>query len=72
MENVMTVIIIGIGVVLLLVFQAMVLASLNKESEQAEPQPWYRRSIIDIVKSIVLKIYSDWYHFKDERCERKN
>ena len=57
MENVLTVIMIGIGVVLLLVLQGMVLASLNKEGDQAEPQPEtrHRRSIMDIIKSILSK-----------------
>jgi hypothetical protein len=59
MESVITVIMIGIGVVLLLVFQGIVLASLNKGGEQPEHQPetWHRRSIMDIVKSIVSKRY---------------
>jgi hypothetical protein len=57
MESVITVIMISIGVVLLLVFQGMVLASLNKESEESGHQPGTRNhmSILDIVKKYITK-----------------
>ena len=68
MENVLTVIMIGIGAVLLLVFQGMVLASLNKEGDQAEPKPGtrHRRSIIDTVKRIASKRFVEWRRCKHE------
>lgn len=55
MGEVITLVIIGIGVVLLLVFQGMVLASLKKESEEREhesPVP-EKKSIMDAISEIM-------------------
>ncbi|NTV66707.1 MAG: hypothetical protein HGB06_03320 [Chlorobaculum sp.] len=66
MENVIAGIMIGVGIVLLLVLQGMVLASLSEEREQDKPKPETRNhiSMMDILKSILPKISLNWHHFK--------
>lgn len=66
MGEVITLVIIGIGVVLLLVFQGMVLASLNKESEESEhksPAP-EKKGIMDAISEIMNRRHHKGHLFK--------
>ncbi|AOS83058.1 hypothetical protein BIU88_02195 [Chlorobaculum limnaeum] len=57
MGEVITLSIVAIAVVLLLVFQGMVLASLNKESEESEPESLIseKRSVVGAIKRLMKK-----------------
>ena len=64
MGEVITLAIIARGVVLLLVFQGMVLASLNKESEESEHKSpaVEQKSIIAVIKKLLRKNHEDNMH----------
>lgn len=66
MGEVITLVIIGIGVVLLLVFQGMVLASLNKESEETEHEAPAsgKKSIMDAISEIMDRSHNKGHRFK--------
>jgi hypothetical protein len=64
MGEVITLAIIAIGVVLLLVFQGMVLASLNEEPEESERKSpaTEKKSFIDAIKKLLRKSHEDNMH----------
>jgi len=66
MGEVITLVIIGIGVVLLLALQGLVLASMNKESEESEHEApdTGEKSIMDAISEIMDRSHHKGHRFK--------